>query len=132
MEAISLKQRRETWNFLKKPLERPVNLQRLRSLEGEESLGILFNAVRALLRSSSDRFISRMIFLRAWRFSHLRFTSFSRRFSFSTDDVLAMDILFFQCRAFLPLLTVGVFLIDNIDTSLAAYNHVAFGLVSLN
>lgn len=132
MDAISLKQRRDNLNFLKNPRERPVNWQRLRSLTGQEFLGILFNSVRALLRSSSERFILRIIFLRAWRLSHFSFTSLSRCFSFSTDDVLAIDVLFFQCRAFLPLLTVGIFFVDNVKASLTAHDHVALGLVSLN
>lgn len=114
IEAFSLKARRESLNFLKNPLHRPVNWQRLRRRVGDESLGILLSAMRALLRSSSERFMLEMIFLRAWRLSHLSFTNLSRRFSFSTDDVLAMDFLFFQRRAFLALLTVGIFFIDNI------------------
>src|SRR4029078_87677 len=88
--AISRKQRRESLNFLKNPRARPVSWQRLRRRTGEELRGNLLRAILASCLSSSLLFISRMIFFKRCRFSHLRFTSFSRLFCFAIEDLVAI------------------------------------------
>lgn len=94
--AISRKQSLESLNFLKNPLARPVNWQRLRRRTGEEFLGILFKASTALSRSSMGLVMSRITCFNAWRFSHLVFTILSRFFCLAIEDFFAMSISFSQ------------------------------------
>lgn len=136
MEAISRKDRREILNFLKYPLGRPVSWHRLRSLIGEESLFILFNLIPASIRSSSLRFIFLTLALSSWRLFQLRLTVSSRRFCFSTEDFFAISVLisslFFTSWAFLPLLSVWIFFVDNIKTAAAANELISLRRVSLD
>ena len=89
-DAISRKQRRETWNFRRKPRDLPVNLQRFLSLIGDEFFGNLSRAMRAFSLSSSEAFRSKTTFLNCWRLSQCSLTSTSRFFCFATDDFFAI------------------------------------------
>ncbi len=69
--AISRKQRRESLNFLRQPLDLPVIWQRLRKRTGEEFLGSLLSETTAAARSSSLLDRSKIVFFSIWRLSHL-------------------------------------------------------------
>ena len=69
--AISRKQRRESLNFLRVPLDLPVIWQRLRKRTGEEFLGSLLRVTTAAERSSSLLERSKIVFFSIWRLSHL-------------------------------------------------------------
>lgn len=134
IDAISLNVRRDSLNFLRKPRGRPVNWQRLRRRIGEESRGILFNAMRASSLSSSERFMLRIFFFSSCLLSHLSFTKRSRRFCFSTDDFFAIGflILFFASGALLTLLAIRVLFIDYIKTAAASNEDISLRTVSLD
>ena len=70
--------------------------------------------------------MSKIVSLRAFRFSHLFFTILSRFFCLAIEDFFAIIPLFFTGRPFLALLAVGVFFVDDIDSASAADNLVPF------
>src|SRR3990167_7723301 len=93
MFAISRKHKRESLNFLKNPLERPVIWQRLRKRTGEEFLGSLFKALIASERSSSLLEKSDTTFFSCCLLSHFRDTIFSLFFCLAIEDFLAIKLL---------------------------------------
>src|SRR5262245_45984430 len=99
IEAISRNERRESLNLRIKPLERPVDRQRLRRRTGHEFLGILLSAMRAAWRSSSEADMSAAFLRSSCRLFHFNLTIFSRRFCFSMDDLLAIMFLSYFLRA---------------------------------
>lgn len=121
-EASSLNDKRESLNLRKYPLARPVNWQRFLRRVGDVSLGILLSAMRAFSLSSSERFMLYDLSRKSFRLFQWSWTSFSRRFCFSTDDFFAMlTSLFFSRWSFLTLLAVRVFFVNDVQPPSAMY-----------
>lgn len=95
MLASSRKHKRDSLNFLRYPLARPVSWHRFLRRTGDELRDILLSVVCAANRSSSVLFKSRTIFFNSWRLSHLSLTRRSRLFCFAIEDFLAIPFHYF-------------------------------------
>ncbi len=111
--AISLKQRRESLNFLKNPLALPVNWHRFFKRTGDEFFGILFKESTACKRSSIGFVISKIIPFKALRLSQPFRTILSRFFCLAIEDFFAMIPVpyFFLAGPFWRCLRLGSFLL---------------------